>query len=185
MKIKKMKIKKYEDFINEEINLKKALVGGAIGAASFLSPYDASASEPIKPDTVTLSQQQNKTPIEEFVREIEIEKPALFTSEEIMQNSQIEFGKFERVSFLEQKAMEHENRTGTKLDLDILSSPRSSVPFRINYFYVRGLDNVEAGPFMIRIINVDFTKALEIGGHKVFFNFTRTDVNSFGARIEL
>jgi hypothetical protein len=179
-----MKIKKYEDFINEEINLKKALVGGAIGAASFLSPYDASASEPIKHDT-TIVNQKNSNTITEFVREIEIEKPALFTSKEIIQNSQIEFGKFERVSFLEQKVMEHESRTGTHLDLNILSSPSNPVPFRINYFYVRGLDNTETGPFIIRIINVDFTKALEIGGHKVFFNFTRTDVNSFGARIEL
>jgi hypothetical protein len=179
-----LKIKKYEDFVNEEINLKKALVGGAIGAASFLSPYDASASEPIKPDTMTINQQNNNT-IVDFVREIEIEKPELFTSEEITQNHQIEFGKFERVSFLEHKVMEHESRTGTHLDLNILSSSSNPVPFRINYFYVRGLDNVETGPFMIRIINVDFTKALEIGGHKVFFNFTRTDVNSFGARIEL
>jgi hypothetical protein len=179
-----MNIKNYEDFVNEEINLKKALVGGAIGAASLLSTSDVSASEPIKPDTMTINQQNNNT-IVDFVREIEIEKPALFTSEEIIQNSQIEFGKFERVSFLENKVMEHESRTGTNLDLNILSSPNNPVPFRINYFYVRGLDNVETGPFMIRIINVDFTKAIEIGGHKVFFNFTRTDVNSFGARIEL
>lgn len=168
--------------ISEEISLKKAIVGGAIGAASLMNP--SYASEPVKPDSVSMDQHKSE-PVSDFIKEIEAEKPELFTSEELRQNSNIEFGKFERVSFLEHKALEHENRTGMKLDLDLLSSPSSPVPFKINYFYVRGLDNTETGPFMIRIINVDFTKALEIGGHKVFFNFTRTDINSFGARIEL
>jgi len=34
------------------------------------------------------------------------------------------------------------------------------------------------------ILKVDFTKAVEIGGHDVMFNFTRVqDVNTVGARI--
>ena len=168
--------------ITEEISLKKAIVGGAIGAASLMNP--SYASEPAKPDSISATSQQ-ASPEADFLRELESEKPELFTTEDMRNAAQVEFGKFERVSFLEKMALDRESRTGEKIDLSLLSAPSQSLPFRINYFYVRGLDNTQTGPFLIRILNIDFNKAIEIGGHKVFFNFTRTDINSFGARIEL
>lgn len=43
------KIKTYEEFVNEEINLKKALAGAALGVGlAFGNPQDVSAKEPIK-----------------------------------------------------------------------------------------------------------------------------------------
>lgn len=43
------KIKTYEEFVNEEINLKKALAGAALGVGLALgSPQDVSAKEPVK-----------------------------------------------------------------------------------------------------------------------------------------
>jgi hypothetical protein len=43
------KVLSYEDFVNEEINLKKALAGAALGAGlMFGNPTDATAQQPVQ-----------------------------------------------------------------------------------------------------------------------------------------
>lgn len=182
-----MKVKKYDEFISEEINLRNAIVGGAIGASALVS-NPAAASEPVKPNTnkdslSTENAQAVKETID-FVENIESDKPDLFTNEEISSTTRLEFGKFEKLSYLQDKVQNFEESNGVHLNLDLLSRPSSGIPFRINYFYVRGLDDVNNGPFLIRIINVDFNNAIKLGGHEIHFNFTRLpDVTTFGTRI--
>jgi hypothetical protein len=96
----------------------------------------------------------------------------------------IEFGKFERIEYLRNMMEDYENEKGIKLNIDLLSSPSNTLPFSINYFYIRGLDDNLNGPFLIQILKLDFNKLINIGAHSVMFNFTRTQgVNSIGAKI--
>ena len=53
------KVLSYEEFVNEEINLKKALAGAALGAGlMFGNPTDASAQQPVKTE-ITQTQTSN------------------------------------------------------------------------------------------------------------------------------
>lgn len=175
-----MAIKKYEDFIKEEAGIRKALIGGAIGAASLLNPSYSIGQE--RPDTALIASKAAST--EDFAKELESERPELFSSEDARKTGKIDFGKFERLSFLKEQASIYEHKNRVRLDLDMLSSPKSAIPFRINYFYVRGLDNIDTGPLLIQILNLDFNAAMKLGGHEVMFNFTRiTGVNTLGAKI--
>jgi hypothetical protein len=50
------KVLSYEDFVNEEINLKKTLAGAALGAGlMFGNPTDASAQQPVKTEITQTS----------------------------------------------------------------------------------------------------------------------------------
>lgn len=177
-----MKVKNYEQFVSEEIDLRKAIGGAALAGSLISSP--AAAGEPVKPtsgnDSIVVANQDSKATVD-FVKEIELERPELFNDE--LTNT-IEFGKFEKLSFLHDKVMQYQQDKGVNLNMDLLSHRSSGLPFRINYFYVRGLDDVDKGPFLIRIVNVDFTKAITLAGHEIHFNFTRLpDVTTFGTRI--
>jgi hypothetical protein len=175
-----MRIKSYEKFVSEEIDLRKALLGTAIGASSLIPSFTNAAhvNQPAKPDTITTTKDRS---LHNFLDTLEQERPELFDPKPL--SGYVEFGKFERLSYLVEKKQLFEAENDTHIDLDILSKPNINIPFRINYFYVRGIDNLE-GPLLMSILKVDFTKAVEIGGHDVMFNFTRVqDVNTVGARI--
>jgi hypothetical protein len=66
-------------------------------------------------------------------------------------------------------------------DLDLLSTDLFN--FKVNYFYVRGLDTYDK-PVLIPILNLNYTNIIKIHGHDVEFNFTRmTGVNAVGTKI--
>jgi hypothetical protein len=66
-------------------------------------------------------------------------------------------------------------------DLDLLSTDLFN--FKVNYFYVRGLDTYDK-PVLIPILNLNYTNIIKIHGNDVEFNFTRmTGVNTIGAKI--
>lgn len=192
------KIKGYNDFLNEERGfLKNALIGGAITASSFSNPVNANTpvgNEPVVPvevsDTSVVNKDINKS-LESFVDTLAKENPQLIIDENIESKEPIEFNNnnAETLSFLERNLTQfNSNLISNKLpklslsDLDLLSKP--GLPFRINYFYVRGLDSQESGPFLIPILNLSYSKVVDIHNHEIMFNFTRmTGVNSFGATI--
>ena len=71
------KVKSYEDFVNEEINLKKSLVGGALVASLVAcGPNDGKRTTNVEPYGTERVQQVTKT-FDEL--------PATFTKEEEMQ----------------------------------------------------------------------------------------------------
>jgi hypothetical protein len=181
-----MRIQRYENF-NEEINLRKTLIGGAIGASAFL-PTRLHASEPDKPLTTkdTLIGPTDKSRIDEltaFVDSIESERPNIFLTEATKDGQRLLNQSFEHLSYLENKLNEYQKENGVELNLDLLTTNNIELPFRINYFFTRGIDNLD-GPFLISMLNINFTKAISIAGHKVMFNFTKfQNVNTFGASI--
>jgi hypothetical protein len=179
-----MRIQRYEDF-NEEINLRKTLIGGAIGASTLL-PSSLHASEPDKPLTKDTLVSNNKLHVDElktFIDSIESERPNIFLTETPKDGQRLQFQSFEQLSYLENKLNEYQNKNGLELNLDLLTTNNIELPFRINYFFVRGIDNLD-GPFLISMLNINFTKAISIAGHKVMFNFTKVqNVNTFGASI--
>ncbi len=66
-------------------------------------------------------------------------------------------------------------------DLDLLSTDLFN--FKVNYFYVRGLDTYDK-PVLIPILNLNYTNIVKIHGHDVEFNFTRmTGINAVGTKI--
>ena len=66
-------------------------------------------------------------------------------------------------------------------DLDLLSTDLFN--FKINYFFVRGLD-IDNKPTLIPILNLNYTNVVKFHGHDIEFNFTRmTGVNTIGAKI--
>jgi hypothetical protein len=183
-------LKTYDQFY-EEISIGRAIGAGLIGAATLGSPTTAHAvnpptkiESPAPGDTITPDKQKLLTNI---VEEIHSDRPELFLedselpTEETMLTREM-MPSFERLSYLEQIVMERAEETKISLsDLDILSKP--AFPIRINYFYIRGLDSQETGPYLIPILNIDYG-GVKMSGHDVMFNFTRiNDVNTFGARI--
>ena len=182
-----MRLKRYGDFTNEEINLKKALVGGAIGASTIL-PSHTHATEPVKKpmasDTVTGAIDESMAlAVIDFVDTIGKEKPSIFLDRNLSEGCNLAFGEYEKISYLRNKLDKHIAETGIDLNLDILTNQPEKFPFNINYFLIRGLDNLES-PTLLQILKLDYTAAVKIGGHEVMFNFTRVqDVNTFGAKI--
>lgn len=180
-----MRLKRYDDFVNEEW-LSKALIGGAIGASSLL-PAHSSTPNPTKPPRDTTSQATNNMGIQElieFADTIESERPDLFTDKTMTDGTRLNFGQYERLDFLKKHADDYQSTTGVNLNLDILTHKSNLFPFNINYFMVRGLDDIDNGPVLIQILRLDYTAAINIAGHDVMFNFTRVqDVNTFGARV--
>lgn len=183
-----MRLRRYTEFTNEEVNIKKALIGGAIGA-SALVPTHSEPTEPVKPPYTrdTTASAVDKSAVQEvinFVDTLHEERPSLFMDKTMVDGARLKFGQYERLSFLRGLTEEHERHTGAKLDLDLITSQPHGFPFNINYFLVRGLDDIENGPVLIQILRLDFTAAVNIGNHEVMFNFTRVqDVNTFGAKI--
>jgi hypothetical protein len=182
-----MRLKTYGDFTNEEINLKKTIIGGAIGASAFI-PSNTLASEPDKPintkDTIIVPTDKSRTDeLIAFVDSIGSERPNIFVTGALRDGQRLTMQSFEHLSYLENKLNEYKMKNGTELNLDLLSTNNATLPFRVNYFFVRGLDNID-GPFLIRILNINFTEAVSIAGHEVMFNFTKVqNVNTFGASI--
>lgn len=176
-----MIIKTYEDFLNEEINLRKKLIGGAIGLSTLVPNSIHSKDLGTNKDTIVNTNHSYE--LNKFVDSIRLERPELFT-EDFSNKKTIEFGKFERIEYLRNRLEDYENENGIKLNIDLLSSPSNTLPFTINYFYVRGIDDSVKGPFLIEIVKLDFNKIITIGEHSIMFNFTRTQgVNSIGAKI--
>lgn len=191
------RIKSYNDFLNEEKGfLKNALIGGAIAASIGANNVDANTplgNEPVVPvevsDTSVVNKYKNKS-LESFIDTLSKENPQLIIDNKIESIEPIPFkNNVESLSFLETNLNKFNNTMiSDKLpklslsDLDLLSKP--GLPFRINYFYVRGLDSQESGPFLIPILNLSYSKVVDIHNHEIMFNFTRmTGVNSFGATI--
>jgi hypothetical protein len=184
------KLKKYDQF-HEEINVRKAIGAGLIGAAAFGTPNTAIAGNPPSKiespapgDTIAPDKQKEMSKI---VEDIHSDRPELFVEDYDLPTEETIFTRemipsFERLSYLEKIVMDREDDTKLSLsDLNILSNP--AFPIRINYFYIRGLDSQETGPFLIPILNIDYS-GVKMAGHDVMFNFTRiNDVNTFGARI--
>lgn len=190
------RIKGYNDFLNEEKGfLKNALIGGAIAASVASNNVDANTplgSEPVVPvevsDTSVINKEKNKS-LTSFVDTLSKENPQLIIDENIESTEPITFNNnVESLSFLETNLNKFNNTMVSNklpklslLDLDLLSKP--GLPFRINYFYVRGLDTQE-GAYLIPILNLSYSKVVDIHNHEIMFNFTRmTGVNSFGATI--
>lgn len=182
-----MRLKRYVDFTNEEINLRKALVGGAIGASAIL-PSQTLATEPVKKiaasDTLTNAVDESMVlSVIDFVDTIGKEKPGIFLDRSLTEGCDLAFGEYEKISYLRNKLDKHIAETGIDLNLDIITNQPEKFPFNINYFLIRGLDNLES-PTLLQILRLDYTTAVKIGGHEVMFNFTRVqDVNTFGAKI--
>ena len=178
------KLKRYEDFLIEEIDIKHTLLSGAIAAGSLISNPSLS-SEPVKKtpkDTTYYS--DIKGDLEGFLDTLKSEKPDIFTNESV--DGHIEFGHFEKIEYLINKKYEYEQSIGRKIDLNILSEQSNGMPFTINYFFVRGLDDIENGPFLMQILSLNYNAALKIGNHELMFNFTRIqNVNTFGLKYNL
>lgn len=177
-----MRIKVYQEFINEEIGLRKAILGGALGASALMTP--AAHTEPANPpkDTTATTNvyRENVNKVKDFVDTLQRERPELFLDKQVSDNSRLKFGEYERLMFLKNRS----EQSGIDLKLDLLTQQPSLFPFNINYFLVRGLDDIEGGPVLIKILRLDYTAALSIANHEVMFNFTRVqDVNTFGAKV--
>lgn len=183
-----MKIKRYEDFTNEGISLKKALVGGAIGASTILPPTYTGASSPTTSSSTedTLAgavDKSNTRAIIDFVNVIENDTPALFIDCKLTEKTKLSFGQYERIKYLKTRADQYSESTGANLNLDLITNKPDLFPFNINYFVIRGIDNLDS-PTLINILRLDYSTAIKIGGHDVMFNFTRVqDVNTFGVRV--
>lgn len=181
-----MRIKTYEKF-NEEINLRKALVGGAIGASTLIPSYVAAnqpTNPPITKDTLAGKVDKSKAQdIINFVKTIENDTPELFIDFPLTEKTQLSFGQYERITYLKARADQFSESTGVNLNLDLITNEPNLFPFNINYFVVRGIDNLES-PTLINILRLDYTAALKVAGHEVMFNFTRVqDVNTYGVRV--
>lgn len=181
-----MRISRYEDFLKEEMNLRKTLVGGAIGASTLFPTKSLATVPPTDRDTITnKSEKAQLAEVKSFVDSIETERPDLFIGETLRDGQSLPMGSFERLSYLQNKLDENARNTGIDLNLNILNTQSQHLPFKVNYFFVRGIDNLE-GPFLIRILNINYTQAVNLAGHEVMFNFTKVqDINTFGARINL
>ena len=193
------KVMSFQNFYKDDITtVKKESLASTIGvlgmaASSILRPAmpkDLPIKEPIE-DTTLMTQGKNDL-VEDFVQTVIDKDPNLVTNDSIDPNNTFT-GYTLPVSFLEDqldlfnsikiKSFQRYN-TGVKLnlsDLDILSEP--DLPFHINYFYVRGVDN-ENGPVLMPILNLNYTNVVKVYGHDIEFNFTRiTGINTFGAKI--
>jgi hypothetical protein len=191
------KVKRYNEFLNEEKGfLKNAIIGGAIATSVGTNQVDANTplgNEPVVPvqvsDTSVVNKDKNKSLIS-FIDTLEKENPQIIIDDSIESSEPIPFkNNVESLSFLETNLNKFNNTmVSDKLpklslsDLDLLSKP--GLPFRINYFYVRGLDSQDSGPYLIPILNLSYTKAIDIHNHEVKFNFTRINgQNTFGATL--
>jgi hypothetical protein len=178
------KLKRYDEFLIEEIDIKQVLLGGAITAGSLLSNPSFS-TEPVKraPTDTTYSAEKSGD-LELFVDTLESENPDIFTNDSPVDGQMIEFGHFERIEYLINKKDEYEQSIGRKIDLNLLSGSNSRIPFAINYFFVRGLDNIDKGPFLIQMLSLDYNAMIKMGRHDIMFNFTRVqNVNTLGVKV--
>ena len=188
-------IKRYNDFLNEEKGfLKNALIGGAIATSSISNQVNANTpvgGEPVVPievsDTSVLNKDKNKS-LESFIDTLAKENPQLIIDENIESKEPIEFNNnnAETLSFLERDLTKfNSNMVSSNLpklslsDLDLLSKP--GLPFRINYYMVQA---VSAEVKLMPILNINYSKAINIHKHEVRFNLTRmAGTNYFGATI--
>lgn len=181
------KLKKYEDFIVEEVDIRNLLLGGAIVSGSLLSNPTMATKPPIQNSIETdqdTSFNIENSGINSFLDTIISENPNLLSGNIPLDGQAIEFGRFERLEYLINKKNDYESLTGKPIDLNLLSDTKSNLPFTINYFFVRGIDNIDTGPFLIQILKLDYNAVIELGGHKVMFNFTRIqDINTFGVKV--
>jgi hypothetical protein len=165
---------------------------GALGmaASSILKPTihkDMPNKQSVEDTTIKV----NTDIIEKFVDGLIVEEPNLITIDTIEPNKpftgftlpiSILENKLELFNSVKIKSFQSYNSPKLSLkDLDILSD--KNLPFHINYFYVRGVDN-EKGPVLIPILNLNYTNAIQIHGHDIEFNFTRMIGNNYiGAKI--
>ena len=183
-----MRVKRYEDFVTEEIGLRNALIGGALGVSSIMQSH---ASEPVKPAVVkdTISNTAESTQagvVNDFIDSLRHDVPNLFIDRPMTDRSEVNFGQYERISFLKRKVQDYEQETGLRIDMNMITRNPHHFPFTINYFFVRGLDNLETGPTRIRMMKIEYTDAVRLAGHEVFFNFTSIqDANALGVRVNL
>ena len=173
-----MKYIKSYSAVSEEIDLRKAIVGGAIGASSLFGT-PAVAQKIAKPE---ISVPADKGPaVAGFIETLEQECPEIFV--ESPEDSTIDSVK--PLSFLERRFMEYSMKNpslGLQLG-DLRYVSEKEFPFKINYFYVRGIDT-QHGPVLMPILNFSYKKEFTISGHEVLFNFTRvTGVSTLGATI--
>jgi hypothetical protein len=165
---------------------------GALGmaASSILKPTihkDMPNKQSVEDTTIKV----NTDIIEKFVDGLIVEEPNLITIDTIEPNKpftgftlpiSILENKLELFNSIKIKSFQSYNSPKLSLkDLDILSD--TNLPFHINYFYVRGVDN-ESGAVLIPILNLNYTNAIQIHGHDIEFNFTRMIGNNYiGAKI--
>lgn len=196
------KIKKYNDFLNEKEgflnNAKNALIGGAIAASVGSNPVNANTpnantpngNEPLVPvevsDTSVLNKDKNNS-LESFVDTLAKENPQLIIDEEIKDETPVKFNNnAETLSFLEKNITKFNSTLVSKnlpklslSDLDLLSKP--GFPFKINYYMVQP---PSADVILIPILNINYSKVVEIHKHEIRFNFTRmSETNYYGATI--
>jgi hypothetical protein len=180
------KLKRYDEFLIEEIDIKQVLLGGAITAGSLLSNPSFS-SEPVKkaPTDTTYSVEKSKD-LKGFLDTLESTTPNLFKDDSPVDGQMIDFGHFERIEYLINKKDEYEQSIGRPIELNLLSESNNKIPFTINYFFVRGLDDIQNGPFLIQILKLDYNAVMRMGRHDIMFNFTRVqNVNTFGLKYNL
>lgn len=194
------KVKGYNDFLNEKEGFlnttKNALIGGAIAASAVSNQVNANTpngNEPVVPvevsDTSIINKDKNKS-LESIIDTIAKVNPQLIIDEKIESKDPIDFNNnnAETLSFLERNLTQfNSNLESNKLpklslsDLDLLSKP--GLPFKINYYMVQ---TVSADVKLIPILNINYSKAVEIHKHEVRFNFTRmSDTNYYGVSINL
>jgi hypothetical protein len=165
---------------------------GALGmaASSILKPTihkDMPNKQSVEDTTIKV----NTDIIEKFVDGLIVEEPNLITIDTIEPNKpftgftlpiSILENKLELFNSVKIKSFQSYNSPKLSLkDLDIISD--KNLPFHINYFYVRGVDN-ESGAVLIPILNLNYTNAIQIHGHDIEFNFTRMIGNNYiGAKI--
>lgn len=192
------KVMSFQNFYKDDTTtVKKESLSSTIGAlgmaaSSVLKPV-IPKEIPIKdPIVYEISQGKNDL-VEDFVQTVIDKDTNLVTNDSIDPNNPFT-GYTLPVSFLEDqldlfnsikiKSFQRYN-SPVKLslsDLDLLSKPE--LPFHINYFYVRGVDN-ETGTVLIPILNLNYTNAIKVHGHEIEFNFTRMTGNNYiGAKIK-
>ncbi len=174
-----MKYIKTYSRISEEIDLRKAIIGGAIGASSLFS--NPAVSQNIEKTEMT-APASKEAAVSAFADALAKSCPEIVSDSS--EAPSVNCAK--PMSFLEKKFGEYSNMNpnfGLELrDLDLLSD--REIPLRINFFYIRGVDT-QRGPVLIPIVNFTYTKCVSISGHEVMFNLTRaTGVTSFGASLK-
>lgn len=182
-----MRLKSYDQF-NEEINLRKAVIGGVIGASTLL-PTNTHAKKThatnFNKDTLSEDVRTKVELIVDFVDTIEKENPRIFINLPLTSHTKLVPEQYRDLAYLNTRLDKYVQQRRVEIDLDLITTQPKLFPFKINYFFVRGLDNLEDAN-LIDVLRVDYTDAIKISGHEVMFNFTRVqDVNTFGFRVNL
>lgn len=187
---RKSKVMDFDAFQKVDINQvkpQKESISSAILAGALAVAHSANIQEPNTPphkDTISEYVPTYDGDLERFLDTLEETNPEIFVNGDMSVKQPATVSHLP-LSILTDTLYKYNKEFETKLslsDLNMLSKP--GLPIRINYFYVRGLDDVNKGPYLMPIMNINYDKAVSIAGHDVVFNFTRINgINTIGTKI--